>query len=546
MKHAALMTRTATVALLTAGLALAACNKGATTVATADQAPPPAAALPLTTASTQPIVDAPPASQLPPAPPARIAQVSNPGDDYAYIDQASDLDYGVGNAPPDYTFDYDGDRPWVWRSNDGWEEVVEPLSGGDRYYYYQSGSDYPFLIRDPQYTYGFDNGALTVVYDHGGHALPWSYAQRQAAIAGRYIYRAHAIYMASQQNQHEAVAAANWQARQQRIANDHAVWAQNEQQTPDWAAYHQQHWDQNQAHWDDERYRRQAEASRTEQMLGDAAAAAVLWQAAQQAHDHGRGGPGGGAPNQFFAQHNNPPAGSPAVQGANPAPGFAAAGDHTGGPAPMGGSPEEQRRLAEQQAHGGPQPGQPQGAFNGQHPGFADQHAGPEAQRTAQADQHQQMAEQHQQAAEQHQQMAEQHQQAAVQHQQMAEQHQHAPVQGEGQVHEAQFDQQRGGPNQQHGAELRQQGSLQAQQQQAQIEAAVHAREAQAHQAQTHQAQAQASAEHVQAAQAHAEAASQHATAAAAHAPAPAQSHPAEAHPQPHADDHHDHSQDHH
>ncbi|HEY2660043.1 MAG TPA: hypothetical protein VGI79_10000 [Caulobacteraceae bacterium] len=206
MKRSTLMTRSAILAVLGAGLALAGCNQAPT----AQQAPPPQAALPLTTANTPPIVDAPLATQLPPAPRARIARVANSRDNYAYADQAYSQSYGLGDAPPDYTFDYNGSRPWVWRADDNSERVVEPLAGGDRYYYYRPGQEYPYLVRDPDYTYGYDNGALVVIYDRNGRLLPPDDLDRRADYAGRYLARGRDLYYASQQRQREAVAAANW------------------------------------------------------------------------------------------------------------------------------------------------------------------------------------------------------------------------------------------------------------------------------------------------------------------------------------------------
>jgi len=320
MKPSILMTQTGLAAMLVAGLALAGCNQNASV----QQAPPPAAALPLTSGAATPVNDAPPANQLPPAPPARVARLSDPGQTYAYLDQASSVDYGFGDAPPDYSVDYDGTRPWVWRSDDGYEQVVEPLSDGDRYYYYRPGSDYPFLIRDPDYTYGYDNGALVVIYDHQGRALPFNDADRRADLAGRYLMRARSIYDASQQNPHQPVVAGNWSDRQGRLQADRTAWVQAQTQDPDWRAYHDQYGTQDQAHWDQERYRRQAEAARTAQTFNDVAGAALLWQAARQAQaasqSHGQpqpngGGQQGGGGGGLFGRHDAAPQGPPPAAG---------------------------------------------------------------------------------------------------------------------------------------------------------------------------------------------------------------------------------------
>src|SRR5262249_9075426 len=83
---------------------------------------------------------------------------------------------------PDYAFDDDGVRPWVWRSDDGYQRVAEPVPGGERYYYYQPGADEPFYVQDPDYGYGYAGGALVVLYDRAGRAIR---PDRRATLAGR-------------------------------------------------------------------------------------------------------------------------------------------------------------------------------------------------------------------------------------------------------------------------------------------------------------------------------------------------------------------------
>lgn len=279
MSMSKLMNRSAMGLVLSAGLILTGCNQ----TPSANQAPPPQAALPLTTAAAPPIVQAPPASQLPAAPRPRIARVVNPRDRYAYADQANAMSYGMGDAPPDYTFDYNGARPWVWRSDDDAVRVVEPVGDGDRYYYYQPGQDYPYLVRDADYAYGFDNGALVVIYDRDGRVMPPDFIERRADYAGRYLYRGRDLYDAARQRPREAVAASNWAARSVVLAGELALWASLQNRTPDWRDYHAEHEDQQRAAWDQERYRRQAEAARTYQMMNDQQASQRAWQAAQQA-----------------------------------------------------------------------------------------------------------------------------------------------------------------------------------------------------------------------------------------------------------------------
>ena len=363
MKRSILFNRCAIMAVLGAGLALAACNQAPT----ATQAPPPQAALPLSTA-TQPIVDAPSATALPPAPRARVSRLADQRESYGYADQAYETSYGFGDAPPDYTFDYDGERPWVWRADDDTTQLVEPLGGGDRYYYYQPGQDYPYLVRDTDYSYGFDNGVLVVVYDRGGRVMPPEFVERRADYAGRYLYRGRDLYEASRQRQHEAVAAANWDARRGLILAAVGLWASQQNQYPDWRAYHDAHADQDQAHWDQERFRREAEAARTYQMLNDQQGAQRALQAAQQAQSDARtrgqtvattGGQRGGFMGQVLGQKNNPSANPAPADGQvapqfNRAPSTPAAGGPSYAQRPVGPGIQQQEQGQRQPPYGQP------------------------------------------------------------------------------------------------------------------------------------------------------------------------------------------------
>ena len=355
MKHIYLngAARSVLAVCLAAG-ALAACNQNSQP----QNAPTPSAALPMEMTATGPtaIAPAPTVSALPPAPRARVGRLSNPGDTYAYADDADSQNDAFGDAPPDYGFDYGGTRPWVWRGADQSERVVEPLpGGGDRYYYYQAGAQYPYLVRDPEYSYGYDGGVLVVIYDRRGHALPPQQYDERADAAGRILFRAGALYAASQQNQHQAVVAANWEARQARIAEDNAAWEQGQAQQSEWAAYHAAHAQQEQAQWRQERYMREAEAARFAQAVNQPEVAQRDWQAAQQAHAQG---PGGGGPGMFGGHPGGPP-----QQQQSPPPqaigGPAAFGGHAGG------QPPQQPSTAQQAAAPSPQPANthPPGGF---------------------------------------------------------------------------------------------------------------------------------------------------------------------------------------
>lgn len=279
--------------------------------ASASSAPPPLAALPLSSVNAPPITSAPTGSALPPAPPAMIGSLADPDQGYAYADQAYAMASALGDAPPDYEFDYvGGESPWVWQGDDQSLRIAEPLpDGGERYYYYQPGADAPYLIADPDYSYGFDNGVLVVVYDRSGHRLPPDMMRRQAGLAGRYFYRARDLYTAARQRQRQAVAENNWSARRAAVDAERAQWSVEQAQDSQWAAYHSAHVAQEQAHWGDEAYRRGAEAARFAQTIGDPQLAQRDWQAAQAAHAHlVQGGP---PPEPQSGPPHGPPLGLP-------------------------------------------------------------------------------------------------------------------------------------------------------------------------------------------------------------------------------------------
>jgi hypothetical protein len=292
-------------------LPLAGCDKPAqknsstdTTATTqAAAAPAPLAALPLAAGPATASAPAPTAAALPKSKPVRYAKPDS--DRYAYLDRAYSMSRTLGDAPPDYTYDYGQQQPFVWRSDDGYQRIAEQLpDGGMRYYYYQPGADEPYLVQDPQYSYAYSNGALTVIYDSRGRILEDEFSERQGDIAGRYLARAEALYSASVREQHEAAAAENWNRQRDRIYEDRQRWRDQQDQDPDWRAYHDAHRQDEQSHWAMERYRRAAEAARTAQTISDAVAAARAAQALEDAsaearrygHDVGPGQPPGGAP----------------------------------------------------------------------------------------------------------------------------------------------------------------------------------------------------------------------------------------------------------
>ena len=219
-----------------------------------------ALALPLTTGSAAPVVPAPPVASLPSAPRPRIARVENQTDNYAYIDRAYEMSGAIGQAPPDYGFDFDGVSPWAWQSAHGDVQLAEPIDGGYRYYYYQPGATEPYLVRDPQYAYGFADGQLVAVYDDEGHLLQPEQIDQRIDDAGRYLARAAALYEASRQSERRSVNAANWAEQRTALDAARSRWEAEQSQQQAWRAYHAQHQAEEQAYWLGERDQREQSA----------------------------------------------------------------------------------------------------------------------------------------------------------------------------------------------------------------------------------------------------------------------------------------------
>ena len=223
---------------LVCALSLSACDKKSDSSSTAAADAP----LPLTNGPQTAIVAAPPPEALPSAPRPKIAARANPRDeDYSYVDRAYAMSDAIGDAPPDYGFDYSDSHPWVWRSTNRSTRMVEPVSGGYRDYYYRAGADTPYLVRDPRYAYGFSNGELVAVYDRNGRLLPYQDLDQRDDDAGRIYARAVALYGAALQSERRAINAANWAAQQAALADERAQWQAEPNQQDSWRAYHAAH-----------------------------------------------------------------------------------------------------------------------------------------------------------------------------------------------------------------------------------------------------------------------------------------------------------------
>lgn len=272
------------VSATVAVMSLAACQKPAQTAAVdpnalplgalpLNQAPPPGYAAP-----------APTPSALPPAPLARFAPAPR-NQRYRYVERAAAMNDAFAQSPPDYAIDYQGTRPWVWRAHNGAYRVAEQVPGGERYYYYDRGVSEPYLIRDPQYTYAYDQGQFVEMYDGYGRPLSPDVAAAQAAYAGRYLYYARQLYLAARDNRREAAYAANWQARQSAEFAQHQQWRDEQQRDAEWRDWHDQNDQREQAVWRDDRSQRQGYSAGTVAAAAGAAGVAG-WLLGSQHHPH--------------------------------------------------------------------------------------------------------------------------------------------------------------------------------------------------------------------------------------------------------------------
>ena len=271
-----------------AALGLAACNQHAEQTPAAPATGAPIASLPLAEGAPPPLVPAPDVAGLPSAPPVKTVSVPA-RERYRYIDRAYDLGEAFADSPPDYTVDYEGVRPWIWRSNGGQYRVVEQTPDGPRIYYYDAGSDEPFLVRDPRYAYGYDSGGLAVIYGADGRLM--DYDSEAADRAARYLARARGLYRAAVHEQRQAAYAAAWQSRRTEVLGEQRAWADEQQRDSGWRAWREAHQQPQSQDWNRERSLREAYTRQT---------AAVVAAAALSANQRPPG-PANAAPGQPFS-----------------------------------------------------------------------------------------------------------------------------------------------------------------------------------------------------------------------------------------------------
>lgn len=255
--------------LALAVLGLSACNRQSVQAPAPPATGAPIASLPLAQGAPPTPALAPPVAALPPASPVRVAHATG-RQRYRYIDRAYALGEAFAESPPDYTVDYQGERPWIWRSAHGDYRMVEPTPQGERTYYFEAGSTEPYLVRDPDWAYGYDQGALVVVYDAAGR--PVDEDPEAAEWAARDLERARALYWAAVHQQRQAAYAEAWRERREQIFAEQQAWAAEQQRDAEWSAWREDHRRTEAAQWDAERALRVAYAAQVAAQIAAAEA----------------------------------------------------------------------------------------------------------------------------------------------------------------------------------------------------------------------------------------------------------------------------------
>jgi len=220
------------------------------------------AALPLGTTTPATVSLAPPVTALPVGQAVRMRRMADSRESYGYLDRATYQENAVEDAPPDYSFEVDGVRPWVWTTGRGARVICEPVAGGYRTYMYQAGAETPYLVRDSHYAYAYDKGALVAVFTSAGTPIDLAVGAQPVIYAGRYLDRGHALWRAASTRPHLAVNAYVWSDRRADLAAQRVAWQRQMDQNPDWAAWNGAHRDEEQRPWTDTRAQHEAAAQR--------------------------------------------------------------------------------------------------------------------------------------------------------------------------------------------------------------------------------------------------------------------------------------------
>jgi hypothetical protein len=181
---------------------------------------------------------------------------------YALLALAALLGGVIGDSPPDYYFAYGDVQPWVWITEDRYVRYAEPLDTGYRYYYYAPDAVRPFLVRDPLYSYGYNDDRLVVIYDTYGRVLDRERALPLRRAASSYYDRGVTLYRTASTGDRYGVPAPLWQQRSRAVVADQQVWNQARNWNPGWRDWNRRYDKAADKHWQRERIARTYAAKR--------------------------------------------------------------------------------------------------------------------------------------------------------------------------------------------------------------------------------------------------------------------------------------------
>lgn len=183
-------------------------------------------------------------------------------DDYDWIDRADAVSETIGEAPPDTSFVFESGEPWAWTLEDGTTMIVEQLPDGPHGYYFEPGTDTPFLVRDPQMSFGFIDGAVAVVYGADGTALGRDEGRSWLATAMRGFERGKRIKRAMvQRDRARNINVNRWYDMSYLLFDWWDDWDYGLRRNPGWRRHHDgPHGAGHNHRWDHERQRRTSAA----------------------------------------------------------------------------------------------------------------------------------------------------------------------------------------------------------------------------------------------------------------------------------------------
>lgn len=179
-------------------------------------------------------------------------------DDYDWIDRADAISETIGEAPPDTSFVFESGEPWAWTLEDGTIMIVEQLPDGPHGYYFEPGTDAPFLVRDPAMSFGFIDGAVAVVYGADGSALAQGEGRSWLAAAMRGYERGKRIKRAMvQRDRARNINVNRWYDMSYLLFDWWDDWDYGRSRNPRWRRHHDGPHGAGHSHrWDHERHRR--------------------------------------------------------------------------------------------------------------------------------------------------------------------------------------------------------------------------------------------------------------------------------------------------